>query len=92
MTPERSKQIIEALVSKGADNPCPRCRNTDFDVLAESHLPIAGTGGWLSSDTPLPLALIACRRCGFLCVHASGPLLDSLAPAEVKDEPVAQLT
>lgn len=94
MDSEQSKRIIDALAKKSANKPCPRCGNTDFDALAESYLPIEGTGGWLSSDVPLPIALIACRRCGFVSIHASGPLLDSNpeGTTEVRDEPVVQPT
>jgi predicted nucleic-acid-binding Zn-ribbon protein len=80
MDADRSQQIIDALKAKGANLACPRCEFTEFDAVAESYLPIAGTGNWFASDDTIPIAVTACRRCGYMSQHALGRLLE---PQEV---------
>ena len=76
MNEARSQEIIDALKAKGSNLACPRCEFTEFDAVAESYLPIEGTGSFFSSPDKIPIVITACRRCGFLSQHALGRLLE----------------
>lgn len=71
---KRLDEIVESLKVKNVDQPCPRCGHEEFTALAESYLPIAGTGGWFAGDVTIPVALIACKQCGWLSHHALSTL------------------
>jgi predicted nucleic-acid-binding Zn-ribbon protein len=73
MTPKRTQRILDALDDKRVDQPCPRCLYTRFDLVTQTRMPITS---WPLSESGLPVAVVACRRCGFVSFHALGPLLD----------------
>jgi ribosomal protein S27AE len=80
--------IIEALKRVGANQPCPRCGNTEFSVLnGYDNVLISQTidghlfpGGPRAPTFSVPAALLACTRCGYLSTHALGAL--GLLPPE----------
>lgn len=85
MKPERAQLVIDELKKKGAIRPCPRCDFPHFEAVAESYLPLAGTG-FLFGDDKTPVILTACKRCGFLSTHGAGRLFQETPPAE-DDQP-----
>jgi len=82
LTEEQKRRIIQQLVDRGVNSPCPRCGNRDFTVLdgyfsqsLQTH-PV----GLVIGGTSVPSAVTACTRCGFLALHALGAL--GLLPPE----------
>jgi predicted nucleic-acid-binding Zn-ribbon protein len=68
----REAEIANALEFKGATQPCPRCRNREFEIYAEAEAPlVANRLDRLSESfsTPLPIILTACKNCGYLAQH-----------------------
>ena len=80
MTPEQSKEIIQALSEKGVKSPCPRCGNAHFTLLEgffnQPISPDLNPMGAIafSSGPTVPSVVTACSRCGFLSQHALGVL------------------
>lgn len=89
MSPEQVTAAIEALQSRGATLPCPRCGNAAFTVfdlifnqqVAEGLTPISGAPAGFRGPT-IPSVVAACTNCGFLSQHALGLL--GLMPSEVE--------
>lgn len=76
LSPEEKKRIVEALQSRGALLPCPRCTNpnfTLFDYLL-SHSVYARSGAFIVGGPSLPVLVVICNRCGFVAEHALGSL------------------
>ncbi len=81
MTSEQANEVIQALQSRGATRPCPRCGNAHFTLLEGFfNQPLSGdlttppgTMGFSSGPT-VPSVVTACARCGFLSQHALGVL------------------
>jgi predicted nucleic-acid-binding Zn-ribbon protein len=79
---DRNKQekVIIALKEKGATQPCPRCRNLEFEIIGEGMIAISreGSDRWTSVFQPInpevPVILISCKNCGYIAHHASGVL------------------
>ncbi len=71
MTPRR-KQILRELKDRGVDDPCPMCGHSNFTFAGESEISVSDNrkrnGGCV------PIAIIACRNCGYITQHALGPL------------------
>jgi len=70
------EKIIQALREHGAELPCPRCGNPDFNVepVYFAH-PIQTTLTGINLGGPsIPTAVTVCTRCGFLSEHALGAL------------------
>jgi hypothetical protein len=91
MTPQQANEVIQALQSRGATRPCPRCGNAHFTLLEGFfNQPLSGdlttpsgTMGFSSGPT-VPSIVTACARCGFLSQHALGVLgLADPAPSSV---------
>jgi predicted nucleic-acid-binding Zn-ribbon protein len=81
MDKNRQEQIIIALKEKSATQPCPRCRNLEFEVIGESMMEIIRessqwwrVGGHKYMLPAIPVILISCTRCGYIAQHAAGPL------------------
>lgn len=80
MDRNRQEQVIIALKEKGATQPCPRCRNLEFEVIGEGMLEIGQqTSKWVVGDNRLklpavPVILISCTKCGYIAQHAAGLL------------------
>lgn len=90
MTFEESKIIAEKLHRVGAENPCPRCGHTHFDVIADGYvmLNVDVEGDTPSIFTPLamPCVSLCCAKCGWLSLH-SKVRLDILAKKAENSEP-----
>jgi hypothetical protein len=80
MDKKRQEQISNALKDKGVFQPCPRCRNLEFEVIGETMLeisqaPVKWTVGAHKLQLPaVPVILISCKNCGFIAQHAAGLL------------------
>ncbi|NQT27186.1 hypothetical protein HQ585_17660 [candidate division KSB1 bacterium] len=81
------EQIRLALNRLGANKPCPRCGNKDFDILefyfsdiVQTDLKAVKVGG-----PNVPSAVVLCKNCGYLSQHALG-LLGILPKIEDKSE------
>ncbi len=79
MTPEQAREVIEALSTRGATRPCPRCGNAQFTLLEGFfNQPLSGdltaASGTFSNGPTVPSVVTACARCGFLSQHALGVL------------------
>lgn len=73
---EQKEKIIKVLEEKGAKLPCPRCGNNSF-ILIDGYLNQtiqAELKGIVIGGPSLPSIVIACNRCGYLSLHALGPL------------------
>lgn len=77
-------RIIQALKSRGATNPCPRCGNSSFSLVDGyfNNLVQDELDGLVIGGPTVPSVVIACDRCGFLSQHAAGVLGLLSEPAE----------
>jgi predicted nucleic-acid-binding Zn-ribbon protein len=77
MDKQKQGQIIKALEEKNVTQPCPRCRNLEFEVLGETKIELH-TGptiiGLPGNRLYLPVFLISCKRCGYIAQHAAAML------------------
>jgi hypothetical protein len=76
MDKARQEEIIKALESKNAVQPCLRCRNKQFEVIGEAAIPLAAEKGsqWFGPAPAVPVILVLCNNCGFIAHHATGLL------------------
>jgi hypothetical protein len=75
MDQEEKTKIIEALRKKNVKQPCPRCQARNFEVVGQSLIPLNEDLTSFSLQGPaIPSAVIACSSCGFITLHAFGPL------------------
>lgn len=75
-TEERKKEIIAALESRGAKNPCPRCGGVNFALIDGyvSHSLQTNMLGMTLGGTTIPTIATVCVQCGFVSQHALGVL------------------
>jgi len=71
MDKQRQEEIIKLLNSKGVIQPCPRCKNPQFELVGESfiQLNLEMDSRGVSHPT-LPVILVACKNCGYITHHA----------------------
>jgi hypothetical protein len=72
MDRNRQEQVIIALKEKGATQPCPRCRNLEFEDIGEALLPLfepRGSPLWATAPE-IPVMLISCTNYGYIAHHA----------------------
>jgi hypothetical protein len=76
MDKHRQEEIIKALESKKAIQPCPRCQNKQFEVIGEAGIPLAPERGasWFGPAPAIPVILVSCNNCGYIAHHATGLL------------------
>ena len=86
MDKKTKDEIAKRLTERGAVLPCPRCGNNNFSVIdgyfnqtLQDDLQGVVIGG-----PSVPMAVVACNRCGFLSQHALGVL--GLLPNRGKEE------
>jgi predicted nucleic-acid-binding Zn-ribbon protein len=75
----RKQEIIARLTEKGATEPCPRCRNPQFELLGEASIPFEEEDrSFLKPLVPklsaIPVIILACNKCGYITYHAEGIL------------------
>lgn len=69
-------EIIQKLVEKGADKPCPRCGNKAFtlvDGFFNQTIQNSASDYVLGGES-IPSVITACTNCGFLSQYALGAL------------------
>lgn len=72
---EQQRTIIEALRSRGAIYPCPRCGNNEFNLIDGYISNQIQDNLWLSRGVSgIPSVATYCTRCGYLSQHALGVL------------------
>jgi ribosomal protein L37E len=70
LTPGEVQRISAALSAKGANAPCSRCGNRNFEVEGYSYRPMSiVTGDFSPGGRVLQSIVISCNRCGFLMEH-----------------------
>lgn len=75
MDKQRVDEYARALVKKGVSAPCPRCSFNEFAIVGESMLPIQEKPDVMTLGGPsVPVVMVACKKCGFLSLHAVRPL------------------
>jgi len=78
---EERDLIIDALVERGAQLPCPRCGNEDFSVLSgyfNQPIQVELTAEPAARPS-VPSVVAVCTLCGFMSQHSLGAL--GLMPA-----------
>ncbi|MBD07150.1 MAG: hypothetical protein MK009_07300 [Gammaproteobacteria bacterium] len=68
--------IIQKLIEKGVNSPCPRCSNDAF-TLVDGYFNQTiqdSVSGFLVGGTGIPSIVTACTNCGFLSQYALGAL------------------
>ena len=81
---EQKKKIIQALANRGANQPCPRCRNQSFTLVdGYFNQPIqTELAGLIIGGPSIPSVVVVCTKCGYMSQHALGVL--GLLPREEK--------
>ncbi len=77
MKKAEKEEIIEQLIRKGADRPCPRCGNkgvTLVDGYFNQTLQDDASGCVIGGAPSIPTIVTACTNCGFLSQYALGAL------------------
>ena len=75
LTDAQVAKIIEALNSRRASQPCPRCGNETFGVVPGIiQFVLQKPGSYALGGPSVPTALSICGNCGFLSPHALGTL------------------
>jgi len=75
MDQENKKKIAVALHQKGVKLPCPRCSSSNFEVVGQTLLSLNEDPNVFNVGGPaIPSAIVACSNCGFISLHALGPL------------------
>ena len=70
MDQKRKEEISEALSSKRADRPCPRCGNSQFEVVAEFSIILEEKSTYTLGGRSIPTVIVACDKCGYIVQHA----------------------
>lgn len=78
MDQNRFQLLASALDRKGASLPCPRCGNSQFQIVGESVISIQEDPAVFQVGGPgIPSVVVGCAKCGCLFHHATNLLLDS---------------
>ena len=75
----RKQELITLLTEKGAIEPCPRCKNPQFELLGEASIPFeekdkSALKSFFLKPTVIPVIIVACNNCGYITYHAEGIL------------------
>ena len=76
LTPEQKQKIIDALNSKNAKAPCPRCGNNNF-ILVDGYFNQTMQTNFdniFLGGPSIPSIGVVCTNCGFISQHALGVL------------------
>ncbi len=70
-TDEQKDHIIARLREHDVRPTCPRCGNNGYVLLGGMSLGASAAGGTPTADAdePMPAAVVACSRCGFVSLH-----------------------
>jgi hypothetical protein len=88
MNQEKKEKIIKGLLEKKVNQPCSRCQSLNFEVVGQTFILLNEDPKVFAVGGPaIPSAVIACSQCGFITLHALGPLgLMPKKQAEDKNE------
>jgi ribosomal protein S27AE len=85
LTREQAEKLIAALNARGVLSVCPRCGNSQFNLVgAITLVPLQSPSVAFSvANVPrvIPSAVAICSRCGFVATHALGSLGFSIGPS-----------
>jgi uncharacterized Zn finger protein len=72
MDKDQQEKAIIALKEKGATQPCPRCKNLEFEVIGEAGIPLSPPRGsfWGGPTPEVPVVLVSCSDCGYISHRA----------------------
>ena len=72
MNVQRRKELIDALIQKGANHPCSRCGGTHFEVVEETSILIQERPNSFAVGGPsISAVIVACSNCGHIWHHAT---------------------
>lgn len=75
MNKQRQEEIIRVLQEKHASGSCPRCSNSQFEVIGEATITLswesAPVGLPAFAPPAIPVILVSCTNCGFIAQHAA---------------------
>jgi predicted nucleic-acid-binding Zn-ribbon protein len=71
LTRKERQEIVDALIEKGANLPCPRCRNKSFTLLNGYFHHIIHESDVIRNPTAPSASSVAvvCDRCGYMNFH-----------------------
>lgn len=70
------KTIADKLVEKGAVSPCSRCGNQSFSIVSEYYSKVylskedEPPGSLIFGGPTIPVAIVACSKCGAITFHS----------------------
>jgi uncharacterized protein YuzB (UPF0349 family) len=69
-------EIIQKLIERGVDKPCPRCGNDAFTLIDGyfNQTIQDSVSGFVVGGASVPSIVTACTNCGFLSQYALGSL------------------
>lgn len=73
---ETKKKIVDLFAEKGANSPCPMCRNKSWE-LADGYFKYVfqyEQEGIVSKGDSMAIIGMICKNCGFISEHALGKL------------------
>jgi len=88
MNDTEKKEIIELLQKKGAMQSCPRCSNTNFELIdgyLNQYIQNEFRHGMAIGGPSIPSVVVVCNKCGFMSQHALGAL-NLLSPKRKEGE------
>jgi len=70
------EEIIEHLIRKGVDRPCPRCGNKSATLIDGyfNQTVQDDASSFVVGGASIPTIVTACTNCGFLSQYALGAL------------------
>lgn len=74
MDDDKKNKIAQALSKKGVKLPCPRCGGINFEIVGQTLLALNENPNTYNFGPAVPCAMVACSNCGFITLHALGPL------------------
>jgi len=77
MDKQRQEEIIKFMTEKGATEPCPRCKNPQFELIGETSISLEEERKTLlgTFNPKIPVIILACKNCGYITYHAERILI-----------------
>jgi hypothetical protein len=87
----RKRDLIALLTEKGATEPCPRCKNPQFELLGEVSIPFEDEDkGPFRPLVPklsaIPVIILACNNCGYITYHAEKVLSSQIPLGSLRNK------
>ena len=85
MDKNRFDLIAKALEREAVTRPCPRCGNSQFQIVGEGLISIQTDPTVFTIGGPgIPTVIVGCSKCGCLFQHATNLLLETKSQGQVK--------